>query len=139
VYNLFDSTTYLIVITFLIGWTYDTSDEEVRKFFKHSSVKVLLCPRSSCRNGHSWVKQQLSTRIFYICSIGFYNQEAGKIYTHHQKTVIVDADAGHYQRKIIAFLGALTYAREDTTLPIIPSFELCKLCTKMTTIIRISR
>ncbi|KAF5935493.1 hypothetical protein HYC85_026622 [Camellia sinensis] len=33
------------------------------------------------------------------------SSEAGTIYTHHQKTVIVDADAGHYKRKIIAFVG----------------------------------
>lgn len=46
----------------------DTSDEEVRKFFKHSSVKVLLCPRSSCRNGHSWVKKQVryAISLFYV-------------------------------------------------------------------------
>jgi phospholipase D1/2 len=34
-------------------------------------------------------------------------QEAGLIYTHHQKTVIVDADAGHDKRKIVAFIGGL--------------------------------
>lgn len=34
-------------------------------------------------------------------------QEVGTIYTHHQKTVLVDADAGHSKRKIIAFVGGL--------------------------------
>lgn len=34
-------------------------------------------------------------------------QEVGVIYTHHQKTVIVDADAGNNRRKIIAFVGGL--------------------------------
>ena len=29
------------------------------------------------------------------------------IYTHHQKTVIVDADAGNNLRKIVAFVGGL--------------------------------
>lgn len=67
-----------------------TSDEETRHFFKHSSVQVLLCPRSGGK-GHSWIKKQ----------------EVGTIYTHHQKTVIVDADAGNYKRKIIAFVGGL--------------------------------
>ena len=38
-------------------------------------------------------------------------QEAGTIYTHHQKTVIVDADAGHFRRKIIAFVGGLDLCR----------------------------
>ncbi|CAL5187564.1 unnamed protein product [Lathyrus oleraceus] len=68
----------------------NTYDEETRQYFKHSSVRVLLCPRSGGK-GHSWVKQQ----------------EAGTIYTHHQKTVIVDADAGQHKRKIVAFIGGL--------------------------------
>lgn len=68
----------------------NTYDEETRSFFKHSSVRVLLCPRSGGK-GHSLLKQQ----------------EAGTIYTHHQKTVIVDADAGQHKRKIIAFIGGL--------------------------------
>jgi phospholipase D1/2 len=67
-----------------------TNDEETRRFFKHSSVQVLLCPRSAGK-GHSWAKKK----------------EVGTIYTHHQKTVIVDADAGNYRRKIIAFVGGL--------------------------------
>jgi hypothetical protein len=43
-------------------------------------------------------------------------QEAGKIYSHHQKTVIVDADAGHHKRKIMAFVGGLdlSMGRYDT-------------------------
>ncbi|KAL6004705.1 Phospholipase D beta 1 [Asimina triloba] len=67
-----------------------THDEETRQFFKHSSVQVLLCPRSAGKK-HSLAKQQ----------------EVGAIYTHHQKTVIVDSDAGNNQRKIIAFVGGL--------------------------------
>ncbi|KAL3499428.1 hypothetical protein ACH5RR_038521 [Cinchona calisaya] len=76
-----------------------TGDEETRRFFKHSSVQVLLCPRSAGK-GHSWAKQQ----------------EVGTIYTHHQKTVIVDTDAGDFRRKIIAFIGGLdlTMGRYDT-------------------------
>uniref|UniRef100_A0A2P2L0H9 phospholipase D n=1 Tax=Rhizophora mucronata TaxID=61149 RepID=A0A2P2L0H9_RHIMU len=68
----------------------DTSDEVTRHFFKHSSVQVILCPRSGGK-GHSFIKKQ----------------EVGTIYTHHQKTVIVDADAGNYRRKIVAFVGGL--------------------------------
>ncbi|PKI56934.1 hypothetical protein CRG98_022669 [Punica granatum] len=67
-----------------------THDEETRRFFKHSSVQVLLCPRVAGKR-HSWIKQK----------------EVGTIYTHHQKTVIVDADAGNGKRKIIAFVGGL--------------------------------
>ncbi|XP_059643049.1 phospholipase D beta 1-like [Cornus florida] len=68
----------------------DTHDEETRRFFKQSLVKVLLCPRSA-GNGHSIRRKQV----------------VGTIYSHHQKTVIVDADAGHGKRKIIAFVGGL--------------------------------
>ncbi|WMV49378.1 hypothetical protein MTR67_042763 [Solanum verrucosum] len=67
-----------------------THDEETRRFFKHSSVQVLLCPRVAGKR-HSWAKQR----------------EVGVIYTHHQKTVIVDADAGNNRRKIISFVGGL--------------------------------
>ncbi|KAH9624277.1 hypothetical protein KSS87_013023 [Heliosperma pusillum] len=67
-----------------------TGDEQTYQFFKGSSVHVILCPRSGGK-GHSLISQQ----------------EATVIYTHHQKTVIVDADAGYYQRKIIAFVGGL--------------------------------
>ncbi|ONL92985.1 phospholipase D15 [Zea mays] len=67
-----------------------TRDEETRRFFKHSSVQILLCPRSAGKR-HSWVKQQ----------------ETGTIFTHHQKTVILDADAGNHRRKIVAFVGGL--------------------------------
>ncbi|GAV76679.1 C2 domain-containing protein/PLDc domain-containing protein/PLD_C domain-containing protein [Cephalotus follicularis] len=78
----------------ILGYTTDgimqTHDEETRRFFKHSSVQVLLCPRIAGKR-HSWIKQT----------------EVGTIYTHHQKTVIVDADAGNNRRKIIAFVGGL--------------------------------
>ncbi|KAF3336188.1 phospholipase D gamma 1-like protein [Carex littledalei] len=67
-----------------------TNDEETRRFFKHSSVNVLLCPRAAGKKS-GIVKQQ----------------ETGTIFTHHQKTIVVDADAGNYRRKIIAFVGGL--------------------------------
>ncbi|KAI7738074.1 hypothetical protein M8C21_018063 [Ambrosia artemisiifolia] len=64
-----------------------THDEETRAFFKNSSVQVLLCPRSLAKS--SWTKKAAET-----------------IYSHHQKTVIVDADAG-IKRRIMAFVGGL--------------------------------
>ncbi|GKC19107.1 phospholipase D beta 1-like protein [Tanacetum coccineum] len=67
-----------------------TNDEETRHFFKHSSVKVIFCPRSAGK-GHRLAKKQ----------------ETETIYTHNQKTVIVDADAGNYRRRIMAFVGGL--------------------------------
>ncbi|XP_074279924.1 phospholipase D beta 1-like isoform X4 [Silene latifolia] len=76
-----------------------THDEETRRFFKNSSVQVLLCPRVAGKRD-SWVKKM----------------EVSTIYTHHQKTVIVDADAGNTRRKIIAFVGGLDLSdgRYDT-------------------------
>ncbi|XP_050229628.1 phospholipase D beta 1-like [Mercurialis annua] len=73
-----------------MGGVMKTNDEETRQFFKHSSVKVLLCPRSA-GEGHNFMRKR----------------EVGTIYTHHQKTVTVDADAGDHKRKIIAFVGGL--------------------------------
>lgn len=35
-----------------------THDEETRRFFKHSSVQVLLCPRIAGKR-HSWLKQKV--------------------------------------------------------------------------------
>lgn len=36
----------------------DTGDEDTHNFFKHSSVQVLLCPRTAKKG--SWVKQQVT-------------------------------------------------------------------------------
>ncbi|GKA29524.1 phospholipase D beta 1-like protein [Tanacetum coccineum] len=71
------------------------------KKLKHLQVKVIRCPRSAGK-GHSWSKKQ----------------ETETIYTHHQKTVIVDADAGNYRRRIMAFVGGLDLyiGRYDTPL-----------------------
>ena len=43
-----------------------------------------------------------------MCTDGnYWLQETGTIFTHHQKTVIVDADADNHRRKIVAFVGGL--------------------------------
>uniref|UniRef100_A0A0E0IK53 Phospholipase D n=1 Tax=Oryza nivara TaxID=4536 RepID=A0A0E0IK53_ORYNI len=83
-----------------------TRDEETRRFFKHSSVQILLCPRSAGKR-HSWVKQQ----------------ETGTIFTHHQKTVILDADAGNHKRKIVAFVGGLDLCGGRYDTPTHPLFR----------------
>ncbi|KAL1547558.1 Phospholipase D beta 1 [Salvia divinorum] len=83
----------------------NTGDDETRRYFKHSCVKVLLCPRSA-RKG-SWAKKQ----------------ETGTIYTHHQKTVIVDASAGNNRRKIIAFVGGLDLCKGRYDTPQHPIFS----------------
>ncbi|KAJ1296522.1 hypothetical protein BS78_01G307700 [Paspalum vaginatum] len=87
---VWDDPTSRSILGYKLDGFMGTRDEETRRFFKHSSVQVLLCPRSAGKR-HSWVKQQ----------------ETGSIFTHHQKTVIVDADAGNHRRKIIAFVGGL--------------------------------
>nr|CAB3497259.1 unnamed protein product [Digitaria exilis] len=87
---VWDDPTSRSVLGFKMEGYMGTRDEETRRFFKHSSVQILLCPRSAGKR-HSWVKQQ----------------ETGTIFTHHQKTVIVDADAGNNTRKIVAFVGGL--------------------------------
>ncbi|KAL1830897.1 hypothetical protein DCAR_0100850 [Daucus carota subsp. sativus] len=87
---VWDDPTSRSILGYKTEGIMQTHDEETRRFFKHSSVQVLLCPRAAGK-GHSWAKKQ----------------EVGTIYTHHQKTVIVDADAGNYKRKIVAFVGGL--------------------------------
>ncbi|EPS57371.1 hypothetical protein M569_17447, partial [Genlisea aurea] len=49
--------------------------------------------------------------------------ETGTIYTHHQKTVIVDVDAGDGQRKIITFLGGLDLCKGRYDTPEHPIFN----------------
>ncbi|KAL9690245.1 hypothetical protein QQ045_010642 [Rhodiola kirilowii] len=67
-----------------------THDEELKKFFKHSSVNCVLAPRyGSSKLG--FIKQQI----------------VGGIFTHHQKCVIVDTQASGNNRKITSFIGGL--------------------------------
>nr|KYP76923.1 Phospholipase D beta 1 [Cajanus cajan] len=87
---VWDDPTSRSILGYKMDGVMATHDEETRRFFKHSSVQVLLCPRIAGKR-HSWAKQK----------------EVGTIYTHHQKTVIVDADAGNNKRKIVAFVGGL--------------------------------
>lgn len=42
-----------------------THDEETRRFFKHSSVQVILCPRIAGKR-HSWVKQKVNLFFFLL-------------------------------------------------------------------------
>ncbi|KAL7111592.1 hypothetical protein ACP275_05G099200 [Erythranthe tilingii] len=86
---VWDDPTSTSILGYKTNGVMGTSDEETRRYFKHSSVQVLLCPRTAGKG--SWVKKQ----------------ETGTIYTHHQKSVIVDADASNNRRKIVAFVGGL--------------------------------
>ncbi|KAK4583821.1 hypothetical protein RGQ29_021801 [Quercus rubra] len=67
-----------------------THDEEVKKFFKHSSVTCVLAPRYG------------SSKLGY-----FKQQVVGGLFTHHQKCVLVDTQASGNYRKITAFLGGI--------------------------------
>lgn len=60
----------------------------------------------------------------------FDEQEVGTIYTHHQKTVIVDADAGQNRRKIVAFVGGLDVCNGRFDTPKHPLFRTLKTLHK---------
>ncbi|CAL5324229.1 unnamed protein product [Camellia sinensis] len=66
-----------------------THDEDTKKFFKRSSVICVLSPRYA------------SSKLSYIRQ-----KVVGTFFTHHQKCVLVDTQAGN-NRKITAFLGGL--------------------------------
>ncbi|XP_049350881.1 phospholipase D beta 1-like [Solanum verrucosum] len=106
---IWDDPTSRSILGYKTDGVMATHDEETRSFFKHSSVKVLLCPRVAGKR-HSWVKQR----------------EVGVIYTHHQKTVIMDADAGNNRRKIIAFVGGLDLCDGRYDTPEHPLFRTLK-------------
>ncbi|KAG2331497.1 hypothetical protein Bca52824_002677 [Brassica carinata] len=91
-----------------------TNDEETRHFFKHSSVQVIICPRSCGKGLHSFVKKT----------------EVETVYTHHQKTVIVDADAAQGRRKIVAFVGGLDVCKGRFDTPKHPLFRTLKTVHK---------
>ncbi|XP_022964032.1 phospholipase D gamma 1-like isoform X1 [Cucurbita moschata] len=103
---VWDDPTSRSILGYKTDGFMQTHDEETRRFFKHSSVQVILCPRMAGKR-HSWVKQK----------------EVGTIYTHHQKTVIVDADGGNNRRKIIAFVGGLDLCDGRYDTPSHPIFR----------------
>ncbi|KAF5185732.1 Phospholipase d beta [Thalictrum thalictroides] len=110
---IWDDPTLRNILGYQTDGLMGTHDEETRRFFKHSSVQVILTPRSAGKR-HSWAKQQ----------------ETGTIYTHHQKSVIVDADAGRNMRKIIAFVGGLDLCDGRYDSPQHPVFRTLKTLHK---------
>ncbi|KAG7552825.1 Phospholipase D C-terminal [Arabidopsis thaliana x Arabidopsis arenosa] len=110
---VWDDPTSRSLLGFKTQGVMNTSDEETRRFFKHSSVQVLLCPRSGGK-GHSFIKKS----------------EVGTIYTHHQKTVIVDAEAAQNRRKIVAFVGGLDLCNGRFDTPKHPLFRTLKTLHK---------
>nr|XP_043630474.1 phospholipase D beta 1-like [Erigeron canadensis] len=81
---LWDDPTSKSIFGYKTEGVMHTHDEETRAFFKNSSVQVLLCPRS----------------------VGKGKKDAEAIFTHNQKSIIVDASAG-IKRRIMAFIGGL--------------------------------
>ena len=80
-----------------------THDEETFGYFRGTDVICTNVPRAK----KSW--------------LGFGGQFVGTLYTHHQKTVICDTDAGDGMKRLVAFVGGidLTDGRYDT-----PEFHL---------------
>ena len=87
-----------------------THDEETRSYFEGTNVEVAVVPRMRLLEGlTSYIRNQFSETC----------------YTHHQKTMIMDADPaeGEEMRRVIAFIGGLdiTNGRWDT-----PEHEMFK-------------
>lgn len=64
-----------------------------------------------------------SVNLNSLLHLSLHDQEVGTIYTHHQKTVIVDSDAGNNKRKIIAFVGGLDLCDGRYDTPQHPLFK----------------
>ena len=99
---VWDEKTSTDVLPGLLG----THDEDTRDFFKDTNVKCVMVGRS-----------RSDGVVLDIL--------AGTVYTHHQKTVICDADYEEdgSKRQIVAFIGGLdiTDGRYDS-----PEFHLFK-------------
>ncbi|KAG6428707.1 hypothetical protein SASPL_112963 [Salvia splendens] len=102
---VWDDPTSTTIFGYKTEGVMNTGDDETRRYFKNSCVKVLLCPRSAGKG--SWAKKQ----------------ETGTIYTHHQKSVIVDVVAGNNRRKIMAFVGGLDLCKGRYDTPQHPIFS----------------
>ncbi|CAA0842264.1 Phospholipase D beta 1 [Striga hermonthica] len=102
---VWDDPTSTSILGYKTEGVMNTGDDETRRYFKHSSVRVLLCPRIAGKG--SWAKKQ----------------ETGTIYTHHQKSVIVDVESSNYGRKIVAFVGGLDLCKGRYDTPQHPLFS----------------
>ena len=81
-----------------------THDEDTRRFFEGTAVDCVLV----ARNRSEGILADRSVRT---------------VYTHHQKTIICDAELKGDERQLVAFIGGLdiTDGRYDT-----PEFHLFK-------------
>ncbi|CAM8997174.1 unnamed protein product [Rhodiola kirilowii] len=102
IYDAISKSSRLIYIT---GWSVYHLVSLVRDPENASSLSLGELPKRKSQDG---------ARVLLLVwddptskSILGYKTEAEAIYTHHQKTVIVDVDAGDRKRKIVAFVGGL--------------------------------
>ncbi|CAL4103270.1 unnamed protein product, partial [Meganyctiphanes norvegica] len=84
----------------------NTHDEETRLFFEGSQVEVFLAPRRK-------IKAKLME-----------DKVVSTAYSHHQKCVILDAEAeGEDRRRLIAFMGGIDLANGRYDTPEHPLFK----------------
>jgi len=89
-----------------------THDEDTRRYFEGTDVDCVLVPRQKSDQNSSVLGRVMANEFVSGC------------YTHHQKTVICDAeDPADGSRRVVAFIGGLdiTNGRYDT-----PEFPLFK-------------
>ncbi|XP_057776454.1 phospholipase D alpha 1-like [Salvia miltiorrhiza] len=69
-----------------------THDQETKQFFEGTNVHCVLCPRNP--DGGRSIVQGL---------------EVSTMFTHHQKTVVVDAESprGDQKRRVVSFIGGI--------------------------------
>ncbi|CAA2988740.1 Phospholipase D beta 1 [Olea europaea subsp. europaea] len=104
--DIFDAIRQARRLIYITGWSVWHKVRLVRDDNSVSSITLGELLRSKSLEGLRVLLLVWDDPTSGISILG-YKTEAGLLYTHHQKTVIVDADAGNNQRRIIAFLGGL--------------------------------
>ncbi|KAH6759593.1 phospholipase D beta 1 [Perilla frutescens var. hirtella] len=95
---VWDDPTSTTILGYKTEGVMNTGDDETRRYFKHSCVKVLLCPRSAGKGNRNNLHSS-------------------------PESVIVDAVAGNNRRKIIAFVGGLDLCKGRYDTPHHPIFS----------------
>ncbi|CAI0470576.1 unnamed protein product [Linum tenue] len=103
--DIFDAIRQAKRLVYITGWSV---------WHKVRLIRDAACPFDSSLGELLRSKSQEGVRVLLLVwddptsrSILGYRTEVETIYTHHQKTVIVDTDAGYNRRKIMAFVGGL--------------------------------
>ncbi|KAK6947701.1 C2 domain [Dillenia turbinata] len=128
--EIFDAISQACWLIYITGWSvYHTvglvrdADDKVNymlgDLLETKSQEGIRVPLLDCI---MQTNDEETPNLFKLSSVKCYF-EVGTIYTHHQKTVIVDADAGQYKRKIIAFVGGLDLCLGRYDTPNHPIFK----------------